>query len=244
MLFDIFKKKTKPLIEDFTILGTDMHSHLVPGVDDGSDSIEASLVMIEGLIGLGYRKIITTPHIRPDYFPNTAEVILEGFGHLKKAVAGARLDIELECAAEYFVDYEFIETVEQGNLLTFSDNHLLIEVSTFSPPPNLYDIIFQMRIKGYRPIIAHPERYTYYKVDDFIKLKDFGCLLQVNIMSLAGHYGKPVKDLAVKLLRADLVDLLGTDMHNLRHVDVLEKASKDANVMNLIANRQFANAQL
>ena len=219
-----------------------MHSHLVPGVDDGSDSLETSLTLIKGLIGLGYKKIITTPHIRPEYFPNTPETILNGFEQLKKAVDAAGLEVELECAAEYFVDYEFKEVMEKGNLLTFNGDHLLMEVSTFSPPPNLYDTIFQMRIKGYRPIIAHPERYVYYKVDEFKKLKDFGCMLQVNTMSLAGHYGKPVKELAMKLVKADLVDLLGTDMHNPRHLGVLEKITTDGNIMNLIAEKEFKNS--
>ena len=198
--------------------------------------------MLKGLIGLGYKKIITTPHIRPDYFPNTPETILTGFEQLTKAVQAEGLEIELACAAEYFVDYEFKEVMERGGLLTFNGNHLLMEISTFSPPPNLYDTIFQMRIKGFRPIIAHPERYVYYEVSDFTKLKDFGCMLQVNTMSLAGHYGKPVKELAMKLVKADLVDFLGTDMHNPRHLGVLEKITSDASIMNLIAERQFKNS--
>ena len=218
-----------------------MHSHLVPGVDDGADMMDSSLAMIKGLIGLGFKKIITTPHIRPDYFPNTPDIILAGFELLKKAVAAEKLEIELDCAAEYFVDFEFTDSIDKGGLLTFKGNHLLMEISTFSPPPNLYDTIFQMRIKGYQPIIAHPERYTYFQESDFSKLKDFGCLLQVNTMSLAGHYGKPVKDLALKLLKADMVDLLGTDMHHLGHLEVLQRATKDGSVMNLLANRKFKN---
>ena len=245
MIFQLFKKKSsKPLITNFSILGTDMHSHLIPEVDDGSKSMEMSLTMMKGLIDLGYNKIITTPHIRPDYFPNTRESIMAGFDKLQKAVAAEKLEIELECAAEYFVDYEFREVIDKENLLTFSGNHLLIEVSTFSPPPNLYDSIFQLRIKGYRPIIAHPERYIYWQLEEFRKLRDFGCMLQVNTMSLTGHYGKPVKELAQKLIKADLVDLLGTDMHHPGHLEVLHKATKDGSVMNMIANKQFKNATL
>lgn len=220
-----------------------MHSHLVPGIDDGSDSLETSLVMIRGLIELGYEKIITTPHIRPEYFPNTSETILSGFATLEKAVKAEGLAIELACAAEYFVDYEFRETIEQDRLLTFNGNYFLMELSTFSAPPNLFDTIFQMRIKGYQPILAHPERYGYYQLNDFSKLKDFGCLLQVNTMSLLGHYGKPVKELATKLVKADLVDLLGTDMHHPGHLEVLQKATEEASVMNLIAEKKFKNAE-
>lgn len=245
MIFQLFKKKiAKPIISDFSVLGTDMHSHFVPGVDDGSDSIETSLTMIRGMIELGFKKIITTPHIRPDYFPNTRETILTGFEKLKQAIINEGLNIELECAAEYFVDYEFREIIDKEKLLTFSGNHLLMEISTFSPPPNLFDSIFQMRIKGYQPVIAHPERYGYYQLHEFSKMKDFGCLLQVNTMSLTGHYGKPTKELAMKLLKADLVDMLGTDMHHPGHLEVLQKSTKDGAVMNLIAGRQFLNSKL
>ena len=221
-----------------------MHSHLVPKVDDGSDSIATSLTMLRGLIDLGYKKVITTPHIRPDYFPNTKQTILAGFDKLKNAVQAEKIDIELECAAEYFVDYEFRQAIETEELLTFSGNHLLIEISTYSPPPNLYDSIFQMKIKGYQPIMAHPERYGYYQLHEFSKMKDFGCILQVNTMSLTGHYGKQTKELALKLLKAGLVDLLGTDMHHPGHLEVLQKATKDGSIMNLIAGRQFMNNRL
>ena len=243
MILQLLKRKiTKPVISDFTILGTDMHSHLVPSVDDGADSLETSLNMIKGLVGLGYKKIITTPHIRPDYFPNTPEVILAGFKLLKKEVVAAGLEVELECAAEYFVDFDFNKVIEGGGLLTFSDNHLLIEISTYSPPPNFFDLLFQIKLKGYQPIIAHPERYVYYQLNDFRRLKDFGCLLQVNTMSLAGHYGKPIKELAFKLIKADLVDLMGTDMHHPGHLEVLQRATKDGTIMNLIAEKKFKNA--
>ena len=221
-----------------------MHSHLVPGIDDGADTLQTSLEMVKGMIGLGYKKIITTPHVRPEYFPNTSDNILAGFDKLKKAVASEGLEVELECAAEYFVDYEFKDTIDKGDLLTFSGKHLLIEISTFSPPPNLFDLIFQMKIKGYQPIMAHVERYGYYQVDDFKKLKDFGCMLQVNTMSLTGHYGRPTRNLAVKILKADLVDFLGTDMHNLHHLKVLQKASKNETLMNFIADKEFKNDSL
>ncbi len=239
------KKKSAPAITNFSALATDIHSHLVPGIDDGSDSLETSLALIRGLSGLGYKKIITTPHIRPDYFPNTKEIITENFEKLKKGVREAGIDIELSVAAEYFMDYEFGRTVEAGNLLTLSGNHVLVEISTFSPPPDLFDSIFQLRIKRYQPVLAHPERYVYFsKIEDFQKLRDSGCLLQVNLLSLGGHYGKKVKELAHKLFKEDLVDLLGTDMHNLKHLESLRQLTKDDHVMKLIASRQFRNASL
>ena len=178
MIFKFFKTGPKPVVSDFSFLGTDMHSHLVPGVDDGADTVDSSLDMIRGLIKLGYNKLITTPHIRPDYFPNSKEMIQAGFKKLEKAVRKEKLPIRLACAAEYYVDYDFRATIDKEELLTFSGNHILIEISTFSPPPNLYEIIFQLRIKGYQPIVAHPERYVYYQLDEFRKLRDYGCMLQ------------------------------------------------------------------
>lgn len=246
MLLQFLRKKSStPVLSDFSALGTDIHSHLVPAIDDGSDSIETSLTLIRGLVDLGYGRIITTPHIRPDYFPNTREIITTNFEKLKSAVQDAGIEVELSVAAEYFVDYEFGQTIEAGNLLTLSGNFVLIEISTFSPPPNLFDNIFKMRIKGYQPVIAHPERYVYFsKIEDFHKFKDFGCLLQVNLLSLIGHYGKPVKELAYKLLKEDLVDLLGTDMHHPKHLEILRNLTTNSQVMNLIASRQFRNASL
>ena len=246
MFLQFLRKKTQaPAVTDFSSLGTDLHSHLVPAVDDGSDSVETSLTLIEGLVSMGYRKIITTPHIRPDYFPNTREIITSGFEKLKTAVKDAGIEVELGVAAEYFVDYDFGATIEAGNLLTLSGNLVLIEISTFSPPPNLFDTIFKLRIKGYQPVIAHPERYVYFKnIEDFQKFRDFGCLLQVNLLSLTGHYGKQVKELALKLLKEELVDFLGTDMHHPRHLESLRQLKTNSHVMEIVGSRTFQNSTL
>lgn len=248
MLFGLFKKNkpTAAPAADFSFLGTDLHSHLVPGVDDGSDSVETSLALLRGFVDLGYRKIITTPHTRPEYFPNTPETLAPGFGQLQAALEAEGLPIEVEMASEYFVDYEFIDTLKLGKLLTFAGSHLLIELSTYAPPPNLFDIIFQLKIKGYQPILAHPERYGYYASDfgQFEKLKDFGCYFQVNILSLTGSYGKPVRDLALKFFKLDMVDFLGTDMHNLRHLEGLKAVLHDEKLMKLMGGREYRNARL
>ena len=245
MLFQLFKKKkTGSSVTDLSFLRTDMHSHLVPGVDDGSDSVGTSLALLEGFVCLGYKKVITTPHVRPDYFPNTSEILTAGFKKLKSAVEASGLDIEVEFAAEYFVDFDFLKKIESEDLLTFSGNHVLIEISTFSPPPNLFDTVFQLRIKGYQPILAHPERYVYYaNLEAFEKLKDFGCLFQTNILSLAGHYGKEVKELSNRLLKNGMIDLLATDMHHVRHLESLKQlASTNEKVMKLIHGNQFMNS--
>ncbi|MEY3368411.1 MAG: hypothetical protein RI973_1566 [Bacteroidota bacterium] len=245
MFFELFKRKGKEenITSDFSFIGIDIHSHLVPGVDDGSDSMETSMLLLGGLASLGYRKLITTPHIRPGYFPNTRENLSQAFHELKAAVEASDLEVEIALGAEYFVDSDFINTIEKESLLTLSDNYVLIEISTFSPPPNLFDILFQMRIKGYRPILAHPERYLYYSsAENFEKLKDFGCSFQMNILSLAGHYGKEVRDSANRLFKGGMIDFLGTDMHHLRHFELLKKLEAEApRVMKALREGSFQN---
>ena len=243
MFFGLFKKN-KPAAADFAFLGTDMHSHMVPGVDDGADSVETSLELLRGFVDLGYRKIITTPHTRPDYFPNTPADLRAGFERLRPALAA--LPLEVEMASEYFVDYEFLEQQDINNLLTFSGKHLLIELSTIAAPPNIFDTIFQLKIQGYQLILAHPERYGYYARDfeKFEKLKDFGCQFQVNLLSLTGTYGKPTKDLALQFFKNNMVDFLGTDMHNAKHLQGLKDMQHDGKLMRLIRDREYKNALL
>lgn len=246
MLFGLFKKNKPTAAADFSFLGTDMHSHMVPAVDDGSDSIETSLQLLQGFVDLGYKKIITTPHTRPDYFPNTQEQLRAGFEILKPAIAAAGLPLEVEMASEYFVDYEFLQQQDINNLLTFSGKHLLIELSTYQAPPNLFDTIFQLKLKGYQLILAHPERYGYYASDfqQFEKLKDFGCQFQVNLLSLSGAYGKPTKELAMKFLKQNMVDFMGTDMHTTKHLDGLKVLQHDAKLMSFLQGYEFKNATL
>ncbi len=247
MFFGLFKKKQPTAtLGDFSFLGVDMHSHLIPGVDDGSNSVEASLELLRGFVDMGYRKVITTPHTRPEMFPNTQEALKVGFLRLKEGLKTANLPIEVEMATEYFVDYEFLEQQDITNLLTFSGKHLLIELSTMQPPPNLYETIFQLKIKGYSLILAHPERYGYYSSDfqQFEKLKDFGCQFQVNLLSLTGHYGKLQRDLAMKFLKQNMADYLGTDMHSVQHLQGIKAILSDGKLMRLIQGYEFRNRLL
>ncbi|MFQ5447713.1 MAG: tyrosine-protein phosphatase [Saprospiraceae bacterium] len=244
MLLFLKKKTTAAATGNFAFLHTDMHSHLVPGIDDGAGSLEDSMNMLRGFSALGYRKIITTPHVRPGYFPNTRKTILEGFEKVETASREAEIDLELECAAEYFVDYGFIDTAEEEGLLTFSGNHVLIELSTFSPPPDVHHTIFQLQVKGYQPVLAHPERYVYYEgVKDFQRLKELGCLFQMNIMSLSGHYGKTVKSFALKLLKSGLIDLFGTDCHRQQHIEELQKIAAHKKTVKLMREAPFRNPE-
>ena len=226
------------------MLGTDMHSHLVPGIDDGAKDLNESLDLIRQLQQLGFSRIITTPHIRPEYFPNTPKIILAAFEKLKAAVDAEGIAVELAVAAEYFVDYEFMEHLKTEQLLTFSGAKVLVETSTIAAPPNFQDIVFQLRLSGYQPVLAHPERYLHMDLQTFQKLKDLGCEFQLNIMSLNGHYGSKVKKHAELLIQNGLVSYFGTDCHNLHHTQVLGEIAHETRLVRKILDCQPQNSCL
>ncbi len=223
-----------------------MHSHLIPGIDDGAKTPEDAIHLIQRLVDMGFQKIITTPHIMSEYYPNSPAIIRAGLSNLQYELSKTAIRIEIEAAAEYFVDDTFLELLAaNGELLTFAGQHILIETSTFSEPSNLFDAIFQLKARGYQPILAHPERYLYYgsQFDQFERIKSLGCELQVNLLSLAGHYGPEQKKLGLKLLKAGMVDYLGTDLHRASHAKRLEM-DIDRKVMKLIKATPFKNVDL
>lgn len=226
------------------MLGTDMHSHLVPGIDDGATDLDNSLELVRQLRLLGFKRMITTPHIRPEYFPNTPETILTAFQQLRDAVQEKGIEVELSVAAEYFVDYEFMDYLKSEKLLTFSGNRVLIETSTIAAPPNFQEIIFQLRLEGYQPVLAHPERYLHMDLKTFMKLKELGCEFQVNLLSLIGHYGSKVKKHAELLTQNGLVTYFGTDCHNLHHTQVLTEIAGNPKIMRQVLDCRPQNSDL
>ncbi len=210
----------------FSALGVDMHSHLLPGLDDGADTVERSLELVRAMKALGYRKLIMTPHIMSDFYRNTPAGIRERLRMLQSAVKEAGIDIELDCAAENYLDEGFIEKLQNGEeLLTFGDNYLLFETSFLNEPFNLKDAIFKMRSFGYKPVLAHPERYNYFygKFDELVALRELGVLFQPNLNSLVGYYSPAAKKVAERLVDLGLVDFLGSDAHSLKHTDALQR---------------------
>ena len=209
-------------------LGADMHSHLLPGLDDGAETVEHSLDLLRALRALGFRKLIMTPHIMGDFYKNTPASIRAALHQLRTAAAAAGLgDVELDCAAEYYLD-EFLghKLADGTEMLTFGGDkrYLLFETSYMNEPLNLFEIIFELKAQGYRPVLAHPERYTYLygRFGEIEKLRhDHGVLLQVNLNSLAGYYSPAAKKVAEQLVDGGLVDFVGTDTHHLRHTEAL-----------------------
>jgi len=212
--------------ESLGAIGVDMHSHILPGIDDGADSLERSLELVEAMSALGYRKLIMTPHIMSDFYRNTPAIIREKLDLLQEAVTTAGIDMELACAAEYYLDEGLLHMLEQGEeLLTFGDNYLLFETSFLNEPLNLREAIFMMQAKGYKPVLAHPERYTYFygKFNELVELRRQGVLLQPNLNSLAGYYSPGAREMAEKLIDNGMVDFLGSDAHSLKHTNALQK---------------------
>jgi len=217
------KKREEP---DFGWIKTDMHSHMIPGIDDGAQDIQDSLEMIRGLASLGYKKIITTPHVLWEMYPNTPEKITRGLETVQSAMKAASIDITLQAAAEYYIDDHFDEHIRsKAPLLTLSGNLVLVEFSMITAPLELNSIIFELEIQNYQPVIAHPERYVYLtrKKEFFEDLKSAGCFFQLNLLSIAGVYGHAVQELAEYLQKVNYYDYVGTDMHNARHLELLRK---------------------
>jgi protein-tyrosine phosphatase len=213
---------------DLSWIGTDIHSHLVPGIDDGAPDLETSLELIRGMQQLGYKKLITTPHIHWEMFANTEQVIGEGLEQVKQALKENEIPVELKAAAEYYMDDHFMQMVEHKNaFLTITGNIVLVEFSMLSAPFDLQQTLFNLQLLDYQPLIAHPERYVYMnrKREAFDELRASGCLFQLNLMSLTGYYGEGVKELAEYLVKKNYYDFVGSDLHHAKQLNVLRKAA-------------------
>lgn len=230
---------------NWSFLGTDMHSHMIPGIDDGAQTIEDSISLIEKCRDMGFSSLITTPHIKSDHYPNTAVIIQQGLHLLKQALAEKGIVMPVKAAAEYYIDDHFMELLERKELLTIKGNEVLVEISFLLEPMRFHEILFKIQMAGYRPILAHPERYAFYhdKPDIYRDLKNKGCLLQLNTISLAGYYGKPVKQAAEKILKNGLYDYCGSDMHHIRHAETLH-GILSTNMLDILEKYPFLNATL
>lgn len=216
-MFSFFSEKKIRITEIGSHLLTDMHAHWIPGIDDGAKSWEESMEMIRQYQLMGYQKLIATPHIFSGYYPNTISSIKEAFENLQGRLSAEFSAITMEFAAEYFMDDYFKKLVDQEDIITFTSGEVLVEQSYFAESPGIDEIFFQLQIKGYTPVLAHPERYTYYhqRLKKLEAFKDRGIKLQINATSLSGKYGREVAKVAEQFLEMGWVDYIGTDAHHL-----------------------------
>jgi len=247
---NLFKKifKSEPKLDpiSLSVFGTDIHSHLIPGIDDGSPNMEASVRMVKKFVDLGYKKIVTTPHIMCDYYQNTPDKILKGLDELREELQKQDINIDISAAAEYNLDDGLQDLIDKKNILTFGDNHVLFELPFMQEPRNLQEIVFNFQMAGYKPILAHPERYTFW-YDEFEKydeLRSRGVLMQLNLLSLTNHYSPQTRKVAEKMVDADLVDAVGTDCHRIEHLMMLEDHLNLKHIHKLAAKENLFNKKL
>lgn len=244
-MFGWFKKKKEPGF-DFSAIGTDMHSHIIPGIDDGAKNINDSLALAKRFIALGFKKLVATPHVMADYYRNTPETIHKGLDILREGLLQNQLDLEVDAAAEYYLDETFENKIAKKSILTFGKNYVLFELSFVNPPHNLFEAIAKMQDAGYQPILAHPERYPYYQnsIESYEQIRDTGCFLQLNTISLTGYYGKGCKKAAEELVDNYCIDFLGSDMHHLRHADALRESLHVDRLQQILSQPQLNNLLL
>jgi tyrosine-protein phosphatase YwqE len=226
-------------------LGADMHSHFIPGIDDGAKTPEDSLFLLRSMEEIGYRTIVTTPHVMIDYYPNTTETILAGLETLQLIVKNNNLNLTVRAAAEYYIDDYFVDLIEKSPLLPIVNNEVLVEFSMLYEPPMLINTLFRLQSLGYKPIIAHPERYVFFHndFDRYRDLKDRGCLLQLNMLSLTGYYGRNVMKAAEDMMSRYMYDYCGSDMHHDKHTQGLRNMLK-TRIYNSITGYPFLNSKL
>lgn len=218
-MISIFKKKQylRDLIPTNYV---DIHSHVLPGIDDGAKTIENTQFLLENMIDFGFTKVITSPHTIENIWNNTPETIAQALAFTNENLTALTEKVALKAASEYILDDYFVSLFEKENLLTIKDNFVLVEMSYINPPIQLFDYLFQMQVAGYTPVLAHPERYVFYHKDfsNYAKLKKAGCYFQMNLLSATGYYGKEVAKTADALLKKNMIDFVGSDFHHKHHV--------------------------
>lgn len=227
MIFKLFK--SKPTLKELIPEGfIDIHSHILPGIDDGAENIEQSIELILKMKGLGFAKIIGTPHTYPGLYENTNDSISMAYQKLNnKEIKNVKIDY----ASEYMIDKSLIKKARNKSLLCIKNNFVLIEMSFLSAPFGLYEILYEIKVNGYTPILAHPERYMFIRsLKEYFKLKKFGCLFQANLLSATNYYGKDVSNILDKLLKEKLIDYVGSDIHSVKHINAFNSRVTIENV--------------
>ncbi|MFT7351927.1 MAG: protein-tyrosine phosphatase [Flavobacterium sp.] len=236
-------KKTKPTLRSLIPQGyIDIHSHIVPGIDDGAKNSSDSTFLLSKMKEFGFAEAIATPHIIQGIWENTFESIQNTYDANTDIWDASGLKVA--AAAEYMMDSEFDKLFKTEKLRTLKDNYVLVEMSYINPPIQLYEILFDLRISGYQPVLAHPERYVFYhkEIKEYKKLINAGCLLQLNLLSLTGYYGKEAAKVADSLLQNGMYSFSGSDIHHNNHIKNFESklVYSDAKlVSNLLEKNNF-----
>lgn len=242
-MFDFLFKKKAP---EKLCFHTDVHAHFLPGIDDGSKNPETSVKLLEGLMNIGIENFVATPHITHEVFPNNRETISAAYNVLQEELRKNGLNPNIHFSAEYRIDETFDTHRERGELIPFPKNYLLIENSFIQPYMGIKELVFDLQLKGFKPILAHPERYSYYHKDryQYESIHAQGCLYQVNLLSFSGCYGKEIKEASLWLLEKGLVDFIGTDTHHLTHLELMNKFMQTKDYRKLASKAKLLNDTL
>ena len=247
-MFGLFKKKDSSAFENFPFadVAVDMHSHLIPSVDDGSQSMEETIILLKEFEALGYKKIITTPHVMEGVYPNTPEILKAGEAKVRHAIAEHGLNLSFAVAAEHMLDDGFDALVKDKRVMPLKENWVLVECSFAAPPMDIEQKLFNLEIKGYQPVLAHPERYTYWFKNRtmFDTLKERGVLFQLNLASLTGYYGTQAVELANYFIKKNYINLVGSDCHGMRHIEAMKAIKMNSTLDLLLKNNTLQNKWL
>lgn len=223
MLFNFLKSKSNSVHKLF--YHTDIHAHIMPGVDHGAADVDEALELIGAQQRWGIDQIILTSHVTETTFENNPETLASGFETLSAAMKESGNPVKIAYSAEYRIDPLFMEQLGKGQIIPMPDNYLLVENSYIQEPIGLDTLLFDLKVKGYQVIMAHPERFPYYheSMSRYEALHGAGNLFQVNLLSLAGYFGKAAKKIAETLAKNGMVDFLGSDIHHMQHVDAIDQ---------------------
>lgn len=242
-MFTLFKSKPalKDLIPDDHV---DIHSHLLPGMDDGAKTFEDSLRLTQALQNFGVTQFITTPHIIQYVWENTHEQIVTNKNSTVLELKNNNINLPFQVAAEYLMDDQFVRLFQSHDLLTLKENYVLVEMSYINAPIQLYTILFDLQVAGYIPVLAHPERYLFYhnNFSEYQKLKKAGCLFQLNLLAVVGYYGEGITKIAEQLLQKGMYDYVGSDVHHDNHIAAFDKKIKIKDskpLQEIMTNNQF-----
>lgn len=242
-MFQFFSKKRANTSLDW--VGVDMHSHILPGIDDGAPNLTASMRFVKRLSNLGFEKLICTPHIFREVYPADSGLIMAAKDALKQLIA-LDLNVTIDAAAEYMLCPDFNTLMKQANLLCLPGKHILVGMSYQVETSDVDEFIFNLRTRGYNPVLAHPEQYVYYHSDygRYRHLKNLGCLMQLNLLSLTGYYGKEIKGIANRLIKDEMIDLVGTDLHHDRHLEIISNFANTGDAWRALGKYPMRNREL
>ncbi len=248
-MFGLFKKKTKKVLRsplDAKLIGVDVHSHLIAGIDDGAQTHEESITLVKGLKEFGFQNFWTTPHVMSDFYRNSTKTIVDGTKTLNDILQKEKINTTIHAAAEYYFDHNFFQLIENNDLLSIKGEYVLFEFSYINQPENPFPVIQQIKDLGYKPLLAHPERYPFYfgREDLLKQLRESGVYFQININSLTDHYGPESTKIVEWMIDENIVDFIGTDIHKESHLEVIGRALRSEHLYKLVESGRLVNQSL